>query len=236
MKSRSTVKWFALAVALAFPTSVQLVAQQRSDAPATPSAVPAKAEPAGNPVAPDSSTQPPANQAQPLVANPGSGVAEVMRMVDAKVSNDVIRLYIETSPLAFFLTADNIIALRDRGVSDTLITAMLKRGAEIRAQASPETAVPAEQAGANTAPSAPAYTVVRPNYGVMDPNSYDYFYTYYLHPRTLASVYQRMGVYGSAYLNGYYPPFPAYPYGYGPHLGLSPLPRPGFQRSPQPWR
>ena len=49
-----------------------------------------------------------------------------------------------------------------------------------------------------------------PTYQGFHPDSYAYFYHYYLHPRTLASVYQRLGPYAplSPYANGSQPWIP----------------------------
>jgi hypothetical protein len=181
----------------------------------------------------------PATKPTPTVAadtardpNPGatapapSGLKEVLKMVDAGISTDIIRMFIQNSTVACDHSADDIIALKQRGAPDEIAMALLKRSAELKAQASP---ISAGSPPAGPAPAAVSVTI--PNYGGIDPESYAYFYHYYLHPRTLASVYQRLGVYGSAYPNGFYPsngPF------YSPQFGVPP--GAAFQPYPRPWR
>ena len=164
------------------------------------------------------------------VAPVSSGLGEILKMLDAGISQMVIRMYIEASPLAYNLSAADIILLKARGSSDDVVTALLKRGAEVRTQASTISANSAAAAAPNAPASNPApqhvYAGPSPGYGVLDPESYAYFYHYYLHPRTLASVYQRLGVYGAPY--GYLQPFnPGFSFGYAPRLGA--LPRGGFR-------
>ena len=74
---------------------------------------------------------------------------EILKMVDAKVSPDVIKAYVESAAVACNPTATDIVALKTRGVPDDITTVLLKRSAEVRGQV--------RQAGANSAtPSNPA--------------------------------------------------------------------------------
>jgi hypothetical protein len=155
-----------------------------------------------------------------------NGLKEVLKMVDAGISKDIIRMFIQNSTVACDLSADDIIALKQRGVPDEIAMALLKRSAELKAQASPISA-----GSPPAGPAAAAVSVTIPNYGGIDPESYAYFYHYYLHPRTLASVYQRLGVYGPAYPNGFYPPNGPF---YSPQFGVPP--GAAFQPYPRPWR
>jgi len=143
-------------------------------------------------------------------------VAEVLKMLDAKVSKEVIKAYIDGSTAPCNPTAADIIALKEHGATDDITTALLKRGTEVRAQA-------AQAAVANA--GAVAAAPVR-----LDPESYDYFTQYYLYPRTLASVNQRLGIYPAPYpyggYGGYYPAMP-----FGPYYGNF-----GFRGSFQPMR
>jgi hypothetical protein len=111
-----------------------------------------------------------------------AGVDEILKMLQAGVSTNVIKAYIETSPVAYNLGAGDIIALKKHGVPDDLTTAMVTRGGTLRAQAS--------QSG-----NLKAFPVVYPgrnrSYGMLDPEGYDYFQYYYLYPRTLAEANQR---------------------------------------------
>src|ERR1022692_155324 len=63
------------------------------------------------------------------------GVADIVKMVDAKVDAEVIKTYIKNSSTAYNPSATEIVALKDRGVGPDILTAMLQHGAEVRAQA-----------------------------------------------------------------------------------------------------
>jgi hypothetical protein len=63
-----------------------------------------------------------------------AGIADILKMVDAKVDPEVIKTYINNSPTAYNPSATEIIALKDRGVGSEILTAMLQHGAEVRAQ------------------------------------------------------------------------------------------------------
>ena len=63
-----------------------------------------------------------------------AGVADIVKLADAKVDAEVIKTFIRNSPIAYNPSATEIIALKDRGVGPEILTAMLQRGAEVRAQ------------------------------------------------------------------------------------------------------
>ena len=129
-------------------------------------------------------------QSQPSTTQPANAVQEILKMVDAGVSKDVIKTYIENTRFDLIPTAGDIITLKQHSVPDELTTALLKRSAQIqaqRAQTSPRLAVPADL-----------------GYGQLDPESYDYFQYYYLYPRTLAYTYERLGGYYAPGFPGYY--------------------------------
>ncbi len=62
------------------------------------------------------------------------GLSEVLRLLGAKVNPEVVKAYIKSSPVLYDLTPETIIALKHAGVSDDVITALLQRDAEVRAQ------------------------------------------------------------------------------------------------------
>ena len=62
------------------------------------------------------------------------GVADIVKLVDAKVDPEVIKTYIKSSSTAYNPSATEIIALKDKGVGPEILPAMLQRGAEVRAQ------------------------------------------------------------------------------------------------------
>jgi hypothetical protein len=132
-----------------------------------------------------------------------AGVDEILKMLQAGVSTNVIKAYIESSPVAYSLSAGDIIALKKRAVPDELTTAMVTRGGTLRTQAS-------QSSNLNVLPR--VYSRGNRSYGTLDPEGYDYFQYYYLYPRTLADANQRLyAPYRSSF--GFAP----YPYGfYGP--------------------
>lgn len=128
------------------------------------------------------------------------GVDEILKMVKAGISSEVIRTYIESSPVAYSPTAADIISLKKDEVPDELTTAMMKRGAALKAQVS-QAVTPNPPGSAHPGGS-------RRQYG-LDPEGYDYFHYCYLYPRTLAAANQ------SFYTPGAFSPgFGTY--GYGP--------------------
>jgi hypothetical protein len=133
---------------------------------------------------------------QPLIVAQSPGASEIVKMVDAGVSTEVIKAYIECSPTAWQPTDADVIALKKHNVPDEVATLLLKRGAQAR------TAV----ARAKQDAVARAMSARRMASGGLDPESYDYFQYYYLQPRAMASAYERLSPY-------YYPWFP-YRYGY----------------------
>lgn len=62
------------------------------------------------------------------------GIRDVLKMLDAKVDASIVEAYIKSSSIAFNPSASEIIALKQRGVPDEVITTVLQRGAEVRAQ------------------------------------------------------------------------------------------------------
>jgi len=152
-----------------------------------------------------------------------TGVDEILKMLQAGVSKDVVKAYIETAQVASHLSAADLVTLKERGVPDELTLALMKRGAELAAQASQagaSTVVPAKVSGSLSLNElVAALRSGQLNPGSPDPEGYDYFRYYYLYPRTLASANERL--YSS------YPWFPGYgPYfpGYGSPWGFHPRP------------
>jgi hypothetical protein len=145
-----------------------------------------------------------------------AGVDEVVQMVQAGVSTEVIKTYIENSPIAYSLSATDIIALKNHAVPDDLTMAMVKRGATLKrlvSQLNSLNAMPARYSASNR------------RYGSLDPESYDYFQYYYLYPRTLAMANQRLFTpYPS------FPRFAPYPYGYYGPMPFNPLPPSALMR------
>jgi len=141
------------------------------------------------------------------------GIADIVKMVQAKVDVEVIKAYIKNSWVPFNPSAEEIIALQQSGVSDDIISAMLQRGGEIRAQARAAMAyqggaAPPPYPAANPYAPTPAYpgndygtTPAYPGYDYGTATTYpDYSYDY------------------PAYAYGY--GYPDYGYGYGYPWGV----------------
>jgi hypothetical protein len=152
-----------------------------------------------------------ATAASVVVSKDNEIVTEVLKMLDAKVSNEVIKAYVEGSSGVWNPRAADIITLKQHGATDEITTALLKRGAEVKSQA---VQIAADVAAAKQAANPGAR---------IDPESYEYFAQNYLYPRTLASVNQRLGYYVAPYPYGAYGGiggiYPMAPYGqyYGPY-------------------
>jgi hypothetical protein len=117
-------------------------------------------------------TQSDAN-AMPQLPGPAT---EVLKLTQAKVEDDTIRAYIANSKASYSLTADQIIYLKQQGVSTASLNAMLN-------QPKSEPAAPAT-AAYNTAPAAqPTTTVVQTvpatTYYYSDPYYYPAYYPAY---------------------------------------------------------
>ena len=127
------------------------------------------------------------------------GVADILKMVDAKVDPEVIKTYINNSPTAYNPSATEIIALKDRGVGSEILTAMMQHGAEVRAQsmrAAQAAGNPAAPGAAN--PYAPAYNnSPQPGYS---PYSSTYPSASYVYPNY---AYDYPGYYYGGYNYGY---------------------------------
>jgi len=117
------------------------------------------------------------------------GVPQVLQLVQAKISDDTVIAYINNSRINYGLDANQIIYLRQQGVSDAVVSAMLnqpKPGAVAAAPAAP-TATPAPApAQVASAPVAPTVTYVQSQptvtYVQTPPTTYYYTQPYYYYP------------------------------------------------------
>jgi hypothetical protein len=85
-----------------------------------------------------------APQPPPTVIAPGTpgaapvnlspAAAEVVRLVESGSSDDVLTAYIQNSTTLYNLTADQIVYLKDIGISSQVVTAMLNRDSALRNQ------------------------------------------------------------------------------------------------------
>ena len=102
--------WLVSLLAAGFVVSAP--ADDQTKAPSPPAPAPTSAE----------QTPQPSKQATSTIA---PQLAEVTRMAQAGVNENVILTYIDKSP-GFTLSANDVVTLHDRGVSLTVITAMLQ--------------------------------------------------------------------------------------------------------------
>lgn len=113
-------------------------------------ALPALLACAQTPMAPSSDGAPPGPGTGVAATDVSPGAAEVVRLAEAGTSDDVILAYIQNSSSRFNLSADNVLYLKDVGLSSQVITGMLNHDNATRNQAQPYTYT--QQAYAPTAP------------------------------------------------------------------------------------
>jgi hypothetical protein len=185
-------------------------------------AVAALAFAAGNVVAQDSTTA----TAQPAAASQPApqlsyGVPQVLQLEQAKISDGVIVSYIQNSGTIYSLKADEIVYLKQQGVSDNVLNAMLNQRGRLTGSSEPAatTASPTAASTQTYAPAAPAPAVVYEQqtaspstvYVIPDTQTYQYD-TYY---------YSGYPYYSYPYYGGYYYGWPAVSlsFGWGGYYG-----------------
>ena len=172
-------------------------------------------------------TDTPSAQASVTATAPASGaprfsgrINEVVALAQSGIDQSIVVSYIKTSPGPFQPTADEIIKLRDLGVSPEIITTMMQRGAELRDQAR-VVAASAPAQSQTYAPSSVSYAQPAPAQSwpppYVDPT---YYPTYYSAPSSVVYV---GGSYGYPYYYNNYC-YPSYYSGvgfYGPRLSFN---------------
>jgi hypothetical protein len=115
------------------------------------------------------------------------GAAEVLKLVRAKVGDDTIVAYINHAPIGYNLSASDLVYLRNEGVSDAVMSAMLThvRPAEAAAPAPAPAPSPAPAPVVVQAPPTTTYVQSAPVVVAAPPTVvYDYgYYPYYYGPR-----------------------------------------------------
>jgi hypothetical protein len=93
-------------------------------------------------------------------ANLSPGLQEVVKLTKAQMADDVIVSYIKNSGTAFHLTADDMLYLKDQGVSQTVISVLLQAKTDVPVPIANPTPAPHPQPApapvAQQAPPAPA--------------------------------------------------------------------------------
>ena len=114
---------------------------------------------------------------------------DMVKMSQSQVDPKVVETYVQNSSTPFSPTADEIIYLHKEGVPDSVISAALKRGAELRQQA--VAAVKATETSSNVqgAPASVIYSpasnpavIAAPTYVYDPPVTSTYVYSYPVYP------------------------------------------------------
>jgi hypothetical protein len=103
-----------------------------------------------------------------------ASVSEVLRLAESSVDEAVILAYVEASQTPFDLSADDVIYLKDVGVSPTIVTAMLRQDAVL--QGSQAGLVTRSNEPALQPPSISTNTATAPVYVTNAPPEVAYFY------------------------------------------------------------
>lgn len=177
-----------------------------------------------------------------------AGLPEIVKMHKAGVDASVLLAFVQNSPVAYHPAAKEIIYLRDQGISSEIISALLRRGGELRdraadaareerSRATPPAAPAAPPTPASPSPpqtAAPAPVVVyanpvqavytSPTYITYPAYSYAspayYNYSYY-RPYYNYSSYCRPSYYGAGYFPSVYAGYRSGCYsGYGLSVGF----------------
>jgi len=145
---------------------------------------------ARNVAAQDSTT---ANVAQAAPVQLSYGVAQIIQLSKANVSEGTIISYIQNSGSSYGLDANQIVYLKQEGVSDAVINTMLNQPRPV-AQAADQTAPPQNPSSAVAQPVAASVQTI---------------------PSSTVSVYYVPNTQASTYYAASTAPYYYYPYGYG---------------------
>ncbi len=139
------------------------------------------------------------------------GVPQILKLAQAKVTDDVILAYIHQSGNNYGLDADQIIYLKQQGISDKVLTAMLTRPSHASTPAPVATTtanpVPAqpEPAYVQSVPSSSVYVI--PDHQIYYSTWYPAYYPYYSYYGGCYPYYSYSwcgGYHGGCYYRGAY--------------------------------
>jgi hypothetical protein len=143
------------------------------------------------------------------------GVSQIIQLSKAKVSEDTIVNYIRNSGSSYGMDANQIVYLKQQGVSDAVVNTMLSQPRQM-AQAAPQPAYPTASSTA-TVVAQPAVTYVQPAttyvpsstvYVIPDTQTYRYYNNYY---QPSYGYYP----YDSGYYSGWNYPAVSFSFGFG---------------------
>lgn len=109
-----------------------------------------------------------ASLASKLAPRYSGRIGDVAKLADAGLDESVILTYINTSPGPFQPTADDVVRLREAGISTPVINALLKRSQVLRSQTQQETAAATSTDTQNATPAGTAPVI---NYNVSQTQS-----------------------------------------------------------------
>jgi len=135
MKTRNVI-WFGLASFLVVP--LYAADSAATAPPGAPPEQPVMVQPSpSNPPGyfPAGTITPPGPQGP---AHLGPAAAEVMKLSNARVGEDVIQAYVKNCQAPFHLSADGILRLKEAGVTSPVIAAMLTHDSDLREQNTPQ--------------------------------------------------------------------------------------------------
>ncbi|MBI2927896.1 MAG: hypothetical protein HYY24_19575 [Verrucomicrobia bacterium] len=114
-------------------TKPSAAAQQAEPQPASESAT-ASAQVEETPVV----SEEPAKPVEVPKPRLSAGVEDIVKLAQAQVDASVLQTFIDHSPVAYYLSPDEIVYLRSVGVSSELISGVIRHGAKLRGQAAEE--------------------------------------------------------------------------------------------------
>jgi hypothetical protein len=160
---------------------------------------------------------------------PAPALADLAKLARAKVEDPVILAYIKNSGAVYSLGADEVVYLRDAGVSGPVLTELLNQNRTRRESAPGTTAT-----GATTPNGGPATRNTRPTYVVVTPPQSSGSSAYVIPYQPAASPYWYYWYYYN-YYPGYFPFYSSVYYN-GNHYHHGGF-HPGFSHrpGPQPW-
>jgi hypothetical protein len=179
------------------PMLSDVPAQTNGPAATSTDSTPPPVEPNTPPATATDTTPPPIVPDTPAAAAPyiSPATSQILHLTQAKVSDSTIIAYVQNSSTMYGLNADQIIYLKQQGVSDGVLNAMLNQSSKVAAEVAAQT--PPPNYGQGTPPEQSSTAVVQPTtaapsavYTVPDSQtanynawasqySYPYYYPYY---------------------------------------------------------
>jgi Family of unknown function (DUF6600) len=159
--------WMGLLAAIALPLNLSNAQESLPASDTAPAAAP------GTPAVAAGGQERYGGQA--VATNVSPAAADVLRLAESGVDDDVVLAYIQNSQALFNLGADDVLYLRDLGVSSVVITAMLNHDTTLRNQP-PENPNPVPPATVQEPPPQPVPQEEPPAYSSAPPPDVNYFY------------------------------------------------------------